>query len=210
MYRTRGVCLLSFVRIFGQEPEPVCLFWLEALLQLCTTNLRSNIFSMWMNLWLFHCMGTISWAICTVTASVKTVHRDPFFSYGTQWLNDSANVGCIRAGICGLLRSSSSEQQVSHSDTCICLRCWNNCVCLLSSCNSLWTNFGADRGLFDVWRQNTKLLTRHCLLACCHVVVFVSLWKVNTGGRAEPTVNYGSSWGAAAEQIKENIFYKSS
>lgn len=36
-----------------------------------------------------------------------------------------------------------------------------------------------------------------------HVGVFVSLWKVSPGG-AEPTVNYGSPWGAAG-QAKEKI-----
>ena len=46
--------------------------------------------------------GTISLAICNMTASVKAVHRDPFLSYRTQWLNDSTNPGCFIAGVCGL------------------------------------------------------------------------------------------------------------
>ena len=74
--------------------------------------------------------GTISLAICNVTASFKAVHRDPFFSYGTQWLNDYADVGSFIADVCGLLRSctSCSEQQVSHCDACVCLRGWNKFV----------------------------------------------------------------------------------
>ena len=63
----------------------------------------------------------------------------------------------------------------------------------------------SDRRLFEVQCYKTQPLMRQCLLgnklfAWCHVVVFVSLWKVNVG-----TMNYGSPWGAVAGQVKEKI-----
>ena len=73
-------------------------------------------------------MGTISLTICNVTAPIKAVHRAAFLSYGTQLLHDSANVGWFIVGVCGAPRFSRSEQQVSHCDTSICLRCWNKWV----------------------------------------------------------------------------------
>ena len=72
--------------------------------------------------------GTISLTVCNVTAPIKAVHRSAFLSYGTQLLHDSANVGCFIADVCGLPRFSHSVQQVSHCDTCVCLRCWNKWV----------------------------------------------------------------------------------
>ena len=82
--------------------------------------------------------GTISLTIRNMAASAS-VHRYPFLSYGKQWLNDPANVGCFIAGVHGLPRSctSCSEQQVSHCDTCVCLRCWDKCWPDAFSCNSL-------------------------------------------------------------------------
>ena len=76
------------------------------------------------------------------------------------------------------------------------------------SCNCLWTNYAAGRGLFMVRCHKTELLTRQCLfrnelLAWCHVVCFSV--ESQCGGRAEPTMNYRSPWGAAAEQVKEKI-----
>ena len=154
----------------------------------------------------------ISLAIINVIASVKAIRRDPFFAYGTQWLNDSANVGCVIAGVCGLPLSytSCSEQQVSHSKTC-CLRGWNKWVGQLPL---IVTAFKQTFLLFEVWRNKIKLVRRQCLfkkefMAWCHVVVYVSLWKVNAGGRAEPTMNYGSPWGVVTENIDFH-FFKSS
>ena len=73
--------------------------------------------------------GSMSLTTCSVTASIAAAHRDPFSSYGTQWLNDCVNVCCFIAGVCGLqVCTSRSEQQVSHCDTCVCLRGWNKCV----------------------------------------------------------------------------------
>ena len=51
------------------------------------------------------------------------------------------------------------------------------------SCNSLWTNFAADGGVFEVRRYKTKLLMRRCLFrnelfAHC-MLCFFFLWKVN-------------------------------
>ena len=69
-----------------------------------------------------------------MTASITTDNRDSFFSYGTQWLNDSANVTCFIAGVSGLPQSSRSEQQVPHSATCVCLRgsmCWDT-ICTVA------------------------------------------------------------------------------
>ena len=116
----------------------------------------------------------------------KSCPLGPFLLDGTQWLNDSASVGCFLVDVCGLPRSCSShsEQQVSRCDTCLCLRWWNK----------------LDRGL---WKRRWCLL-KNGLFACCQVVVFVSLWKVNAGGRAEPTMNYGRPW-----QVKEKIDFHS-
>ena len=119
-----------------------------------------------------------------MTASVKAVQRDPFLSYGTQWLNDSANVGRFIVGVCGSPRPCAScSEQVSHSDTGVCLRCWNKWVGLLPL---VATAFKQTLQRTMVWRYRTKLLTRKSLFgnklfACCHVVVFVSLWKVFAG-----------------------------
>ena len=68
----------------------------HAPLWLHNTNLGSNIFSMWMNLWLFHCIyGHNIFNDMQRDCIQKAVHQAPFFSYWTQWLNDSANVGCF-------------------------------------------------------------------------------------------------------------------
>ena len=114
-----------FLHIFGKEDEPVSYLWLEALQWL--RNIYQHVheppaFPLY--------AGIMSLALCNVTASIKAVHWDPFFSYGTRWLNDRANVGCLLAGVCGLPWSctSRSEQQVSHCDACVCLRCWNKWV----------------------------------------------------------------------------------
>ena len=121
MYRTWGVCLLPFNTFLARKTS------LSA-----SSSLRHHRDSMWMNLRLFHCKyGTVSLVICNVTAPIKAVHQAFFFSYRTQWLNDSANVGCFIASVCGLPRSSGSEQQVSHYDACVCLRCWNKWIGLL-------------------------------------------------------------------------------
>ena len=123
----------------------VCFLWLKALLWLRSTNLRSKFFSEWMNLWLFHCI------------------------YGQHVFNDMHH-GCIRNSCptgpfllirdtmikwlcsCWLLYSrclwaaavctSRSKHQVSHCDTCVCLRWWYNCVGLLplvaAALKSMW------------------------------------------------------------------------
>ena len=124
-------------------------------------------------------------AICNVTASVTAVHRDPFFSYGTQWLNDSANVGCFIAGICRLPHScaSHSEQQVSYCDACFCLRCWNKCVGLLplnKPCSGPWF----VRGLTpqNQATNETVPFREQTLLAACSCVCF--LVESQCGGRA--------------------------
>ena len=86
-------------------------------LRLCITNLSRTFSTCW---WTsgFSTVYTdiIYLAICNLTASVKAVHWDSFFSYGTQWLNDSAKLGCFFSW---------------YSDTCVCLRCWNKWVGLL-------------------------------------------------------------------------------
>ena len=41
-------------------------------------------------------------------------------------------------------------------------------------------------------------------LPCCCVCFSV---ESKCGGRADPTMNYGSPWGAMAEQIKEKIYF---
>ena len=58
--------------------------------------------------------GSTSLTICSVTASIT-----------------AANVGCLLVGVCGLQRSCavvSCSEQMSHCDTCVCLRWWNKCV----------------------------------------------------------------------------------
>ena len=55
----------------------------------------------------------------------------PFLLVQDTMINDSANVSCFIAGVCGLPQSSHSEQ-VSHSDTCLCLRGSDKCVGPLS------------------------------------------------------------------------------
>ena len=132
--------------------------------------------------------GTVSLAICNVTAYIKAIHQAPFLSFGTQWLNDFANVGCFLEGVCGLPHScaSRSEQQVSHCDTCACLRCWNKLVSPLplvaSAFEKILQQIMVVQGLTPQNQAtNETVLIRNKLLACCHVVVFVSLWKVNAG-----------------------------
>ena len=128
------------------------------LLWLRNTNLGSNIFCMWMNLQLFHCIYEQH-----VFSDMQRdcINRDPFFSYRTQWLNDSPNAGCFLAGICGLPRSSRSETSVPSRRQFEMLK--KKVKSAAFSYNSLWTNFAADGGLFKVRRHKTQLLKRQCL-----------------------------------------------
>ena len=80
--------------------------------------------------------------------------------------------------VCGLLRSCTSPRTPSVPLWCMCLS-------------------EVDRALFKVWCYRTILLTRQCLfrntlLACCHVVVFVPLWKLNVGGGRSPQWTMGA------------------
>ena len=78
----------------------------------------------------------------------------------------------LLAGLCGLPRSSTSrsEQQVSHCDAPVCLRCWSEYVGPLSLVPTAFKQ--QDRGLFEVQRYRTEQLMRQYplrneLLACC-------------------------------------------
>ena len=100
---------------------------------------------------------------CILTA----VHPDPFLSYGTQWWNVSANVGCFIAGVCGLQCMSVHLIVNNRCPTVIQASVWDAEMCRTTafSCNRLWTNFAADR---------------EGALSSLHVV-FDSLWKVEAG-----------------------------
>ena len=102
-----------------------------------------------------------------------------------------ANVRCFIAGVCGccgLLVVNNKCPTVIQAS-----------VCCLSQ--QLWINFVADGGLFEVWRHKTELLMRKSLLGtnspCCMFCLF--LCENSMRRRAEPTVNYGSPRGTAAE-----------
>ena len=85
--------------------------------------------------------GTVSLAMCKVTASVKAVHRGPFFSYETQWLNDSANVGCFLAGVCGLVQCPTViHASVWEAEIKVSVRCLQLQQPVNKLCSGLWSD----------------------------------------------------------------------
>ena len=138
MYRTSGVCLMSIYTFLASKSSPSPASGLRhSSLWLHITNLGSNIFSMWMNLQLLHCKcGQQVFYNMQRNCICNSCPRAAFFSYGTQWLNDSANVGCFIAAVCGLqVWTSHSEQQWYM---CLFERLKQMCLSTVFSHNSLW------------------------------------------------------------------------
>ena len=92
-----------------------------------------------------------------------------------------------------MLAVCSGCPQVSHSDTCVCLKCWNKCVGLWFVRGMTLQNWNYSTRDSAFWGMNSWLA------ACC--VCF----SLGGGGGlwVEPTMNCGNPWRVAAEPIKE-------
>ena len=92
-------------------------------------------------------------------------------------LNDSTNVCCLLAAVCGLLRSRASHNEhFSSSAAFACLRCWNKSAVVCSRSDTTTS----DETL-PFWERSLGLLP------CCCVCS-----SVGSKCGAERTVNYGS------------------
>ena len=132
MYRTWGVCWLSLTHFCpGRRACLLPLVW--DIMPSCGLIDWRFLACGWTSGFSTVYTVMISIAICNLTTSVTAIHRDPFYSYGSQWLNDSTSIGCFLAGVWGLPRSCASRSgQLSHCDAGVCLKDWNKCVGPLS------------------------------------------------------------------------------